>query len=346
MKKAVVFVEMVICFILFACAGVNLSEYTQKSLDTQTCNNKLPSYVVNKRKPKVAVLPPSDATVFAKSNLNLSSTCQENLTQLLAKTGTMEVVERSQLEKFMDEIKFEAGITGDIDAQKFMEIAKDVDYVFLGSISAASIGASFTEASTWTDKKGKLHYNPPSCMETGKVSINYRLVSFPSGKIVSTFPMSGEKISTRGVRSSYECVPRNTQLIYDAIFRAVDDSKEALVAALPVYGYVYKTMTSISDPNKRIAYITLGTQDGLSAGDNVDILEFTSERDPVSGAVINSEKQIAQCKVIENNLQPARSICVPAEGGAEPVLVKDAVKTKANTSFKRGLTKLWRQIGL
>ncbi len=345
-KKAVFFAEVLICLSLCACAGVNMSDYTRQSLDEQTCNNVLPSYVVNKRKPKVAVLPPSDATVFAKSNMNLSSTCQENLTQLLAETGSVEVVERGQLKQLMQEMKFESGVTGEIDAQKFMEIAKNVDYVLVGSISAASINASFTEASSWTDKKGVTHYSPPSCKETGNVSIDYRLVSFPSGKIVATLPMSGTKFSVRDVRSSYECAPRNTQLIYDAINRAVDDSKETLIADLPVYGYVYKTMTSASDPKKRLAYISLGTADGLSAGNKVDIMEFTSEKDPVSGTLINSETSVAECKVLENELTPDRSICVPDEEGSGNVHVKDAVKTQVNESVFRKINKLVRSTGL
>ena len=129
---------------IFLCSKLSISEFRQVAIDSKTASHQLPQYVIDKKKAKLAVLPPGDATQF-RNVCGLGQAAQENFTQTLAKIGTVEVVERSQLDAFMQEMKFQAGITSEVDANKFMQIAKGVDFVFVGAVSSAGVNASFTQ---------------------------------------------------------------------------------------------------------------------------------------------------------------------------------------------------------
>jgi hypothetical protein len=345
-EKLRIFMMFTVILFLFSCAkSINVAEYRQSAIDSKVATHQLPQYVIDKKKPKIAVLPPSDSTMFKNTTCGLSQAVHENFTQTIAKIGTIEIVERGQLEAFMQEMKFQAGITNEIDVDKFMNIAKDVDYVFVGSISSAGVKASYTPSSTWTDKKGKVHYSSPSCSNSGNIIANFRLVTFPSGSIQQVFQMDGQKSGSRNVSGSHQCnVQDPCGLLTLAIYRAIDDARESLAEAFPLYGYIYKTMTHKSNAKNRIAYINLGKIDGIEANSEVDIIEYVKEKDPVKGSETLVPRVIAECTVVDTDLLPDRSMCIIPEDASEAVLVKHSVRTKVKTSVFRGMQKIYRKI--
>lgn len=348
-RRRIVFMSafMSIAFIASSCAPtLSVSEFRQTPVDSKTATHQLPQYVIDKKKAKLAVLPPGDATQY-RNVCGLGNAAQENFTQTLAKIGTVEVVERSQLDVFMQEMKFQAGITSEIDANKFMQIAKGVDFVFVGGVSSAGVNASFTAGGMRKNIfTGKDYYANPTCTETGKVLVNYRLITFPSGSVQQVFQLDGQKTTLpRNVSSSYDCRVQNPcGLLQEAVYRAIDDVRESLAEAFPVYGYIFKTMTHKSKPKNRIAFLSLGKADGVEAGGAVDIVEFVSEKDPVKGTTALVPRVLAECTVTETELFPDRSICLIPEESADIVFVKHAVRTKSKTSVFRGIQKIYRKV--
>ncbi len=323
---------------------VNLAEYQETKIDKEVASHELPEYIVKGIKPKVAILPPENATELAKK-CNLSEAALDSMMQVLGSIGSLELVERGRLNKIMEELKFQAGVTGQVDYEKFKQIAKDIDYLFIGTISSTGTRARFTEARRWTDSKGNVYYSPPSCSEQGVVSLSFRVISFPEGRIIKTYMMKGQKTISREVRSPSQCYVQDPcGLLGEAVYRAIDNKKEDFIKDFPAYGYVYKTMTHIKDKNKRIAFITLGTNAGLKPGHKVDIVEFRKETDPVKGTETLTPYTIAECTVVETELKPDKSICLVEGEQAQKVRVKHAVKTKPNVGFFRMLQKGWRAI--
>jgi hypothetical protein len=319
--------------------GLNLARYHDAGIDDKTCQTELPVYVKEKKRPRVAVLPISDTSQF-KSSLNLGPAAQDTLTQLIAASGGVEVLERSQLESFMQEMKFQGGMGAEVDPEQFIKIAKDIDTVFVGAISSATVASSFTEARTWTDKKGKTHTSSPSCAEEGKVAINIRALSSPSGTIQNSFQVKGRKHFSREVRSSSECKVQNPGgLLSESVNKAIDDAKEDIANTFPSLGYIYKTQTDNSDPKQRIAYINLGKSDGLVPGNKVDIIEYVQEMDKVRGTTRIVPKVITEALVSETQFLPDSSILVIPEETSDCVLVGQAVRTKANVSVMRMINK-------
>lgn len=327
-------------FLLSGCVTtLDLARLHETQLDEMNAKHELPGYIKDKKRPRVAILPISDSSQYSKT-LNLSQTAQDTLTQLIVTSGGVEVMERAQLDSFMEEMKFKAGVGVEVDADKFAEIARDVDTVFVGTISSAAATASFTDARSWTDKKGKSHYSPPSCSEVGSVAINFRALASPSGTIQNTFQVKGRSSRSREVGYSGECkVQSPGGLLSEAINKALDDAREDIANTFPATGYIYKTMTDKSDPGKRIAYINLGKNDGLEPGNKVDIIEFTQEKDRVKGGTRTVERPVAEAVVSETQFLTDTAILIVPEQAADRVLVGLAVKTKANVTFFRMINK-------
>ena len=329
---------------LVSCAQkVNLANYQKMTADNQMASHTLPAHVLKESKAKLAILPPSSMTNLYPQ-CNLSNSAQESLVTTIAKIGGLDIVERSQIQSFMQETKFQASISGDIDMQKFQKIASDIDYVMVGSVASAGVNATFSEGRRWKDDKGQQRYSPPTCAEQGKVKITYRLVS-PSGNILKVFDMDGQKSSSGEVRYSSDCHVKNPcGALGEAIYRAVDDNLENFFEAFPSYGYIYKTLTNPKNPKERLAFISLGTSNNIKAGDKVDLIKFSQEKNPVTGKDMTNSDIISECTVLENDLQDKRSICMIEEEAADKVNVKHAVKTKVNSNVFRSLQKGGRML--
>jgi len=343
---------MATAFIVSSCASkVTVAEFRQEPLDSKTASHQLPQYVIDKKKAKLAVLPPGDATQF-RDVCGLAKSAHENLAQTLAKIGTVDVVERGQLDAFMQEMKFQAGITNEIDANKFMEIAKGIDYVFVGSISSASATCSRAEnvdlLGTLLAKKGEGIKTEQVCRDQGRVLINYRVIEFPSGKVKHVFTLNGQKTINRNI--SYADMVMGCKLqdpcgiLQEATYRAIDDAKESLTETFSTYGYIFKTITHKSNKKNRIAFLSLGKADGLEAGSAVDIIEFITEKDPIKGTESAVARVVAECIVTETELLNDRSICIISEENADSVFVKHAVRTKSETGVFRGMQKIYRKV--
>jgi len=329
---------LIVFFVGCSPPKVSLMDYTVSDIDNKKAMHFIPDYIVQKKKPKVAVLPPSDNTPYSRCQLYINA--QEFLVQTLALAGNVELVERTHLNAIIDELKFRAGISGDIDPQRFAKIAEGVDFVFVGSISKAYTQARFTPASSWTDKKGKTHYTSASCSEEAETGLVFRLLEFPEGRIQKAFNMIGRQINYREVSSQYDCrIQDPCGLLNKAIEKAINNSKNEIINTFPVYGYIYKTMTNRKNPQERVAFITLGTSDGIKAGSMVEIIEFIKETDPIKNTDIITSKIIGECTISETDLHNDRSICIIGEDYANKVFTGHAVKTKFQESFWQRLTK-------
>lgn len=326
--------------LLSGCATtLDLGRYREIGIDEQNAKGELPHYVKEKKRPRVAVLPISDTSQY-KESLKLAEAVQDSLTQLLVSSGSVEVMERAQLDSFMQEMKFQAGVGVEVDPDQFARIAKDVDTVFVGAITSAGATAAFTEARSWTDKKGKKHHNPPSCAEQGKVIVNFRALASPSGTIMNSFQVKGQKSINREVRYSSECQVQNPGgLLSESIYKAVDDAREDIANTFPSFGYIYKTMTNKEEPKQRIAFINLGRRDGLEPGNKVDIIEFAEERDRVRGGTRPVMRVLTEAVISADQFLDESAVLFIPEEAYDRVLVGHAVRTKANVSMLRMLNK-------
>lgn len=325
---------VMLAFVSGCATTINLSKYNELEIDKKDCEIQPPDYIVSKKKPKVAILPVADVTDFEG---RLSKPAQETLTQTLTAGTGLEVVERSQMDKLFEEAKFKSNVGGDIDPEALVNLAKEIDFVILGSVSSAATGAKFTEASTYKDKKGKVHEIAPSCTISGEATVNVRAVSTATGAIYKVFtPFKGRVSGSTEVRGSHECRVRDPfQLALEATAKSIENGRDSFMDAFPNFGYVSKTMTNPKDGRDRVAQITLGRNDGLKPGDRVTLAKFVKSFDRIKKADSVSLQDLTEVQVSETGLGDEQSLVqIPEEVAAE-VTVGYIVKTKARRGFFR-----------
>ena len=331
MKFAAGVIAALSLFTITGCAHtVDVTKFQETALDQKVADILPPQYVIDKKQPKIAVLPLGEP---ARYTGKLSSGAQEALTQLVSKTCGMEVVERSQAQKLFDEKKFVWSLDLGADMSGLMKMAQGIDYVVLGSITNPSVGAEFHPSQTSCDKKGRCSTSEPYCSTSGNATVNIRIVNSTTGSIAQSFePFKGS--SGNSYRTSYasQCKVENpTELVNSAVADAIKRAKKPFVEAFPRYGYLYKTMTG--PDGKRIAYVNLGKLDGVKPGDDVELIKYVKEVDRIRKKSRLTTQKIADVKIAETDLQDDRSIIIIPGDYSSQIMPGLAVKTKYNSSF-------------
>jgi hypothetical protein len=338
MLKLLFFTVACGCMVVSGCSSaVRVANYKELDCDLKQCEIKPPEYIINKKKPRVAVLPIGDNTEF---DGKLSLPAQETLTQVISQGTGLEVVERGQLTKLMQEYNFGSNM-GALEGLDLTNLAKNLDFIILGSVTSASVGAEFTEARSWVDKKGNRQTSAPSCNFSAEAVVNIRSVSASTGTVTKVFPSFKGKVSNSSeVRSVSQCQVANPiQLATKAVIKAIDRSKEDLQDAFPNNGYIYKTMTDPQNPRSRIAYVTLGKSDGVNSGDKVVLAKYVKEVDRIKGTDVLKTIDVGLAVVSETDLKDDSCIVLISEEHSDQVVPGYVVKTKSNASFFRSINK-------
>lgn len=309
---------------------VEVAKFKESALDRRVTDILPPKHVIDKKQPKVAILPFGEPAEYAG---RLSAGAQEGITQIASKVCGMEVVERGQAQKLFDEKKFVWSLDLGADFSEIMHMAQGIDYVVLGSITNTAVEADFTPARTTCDKKGKCWTSDPSCSVKAIATVNVRVINAATGAVAQAFdPFNGSVSNYSKVESGYACRVRNpAPLINQAVADAVKRAKKPFIEAFPRYGYLYKTLTG--PDGQRIAYVNIGKLDGVKGGDDVELIRYVKEVDRVKRTEELTVQKIADVKIADTDLQNSRSIIIIPEEYSSQIMPGLAVKTKYNGNF-------------
>ncbi|SOB77109.1 hypothetical protein SAMN04488490_2873 [Marinobacter sp. LV10R510-11A] len=182
-----------------------------------------------------------------------------------------ELVDRTLAAELKDEVlRAEMGGAG---AYKGAPVA---DYAIKTTVTQASFGTSFTEASSWTDDDGKRRTTPPKCSYSGKVSISVNVYTVPELTRVKSFRGQGSESSSEETRNS-NCPANGGNLVRAAAKDSVYEVQEELKAFFSPTGYVlegYKT-----SEGKFVLKTSLTSDLGAKAGGNVRLINVTADGD-------------------------------------------------------------------
>jgi len=318
---------------------IQLSNYRDLDPDNRITEIKPPEYILNKKKPKIAILPVEDVTEFKGA---LAKPADEAISQTLSSGTGLEIVERAQVSKLFEEAKFKSNLGGKMDYNFLTNLVDSVDFVVLGSVTSATVGTKFTEASTYKDQNGKTHRISPSCAFSSRALVNIRIVSAGNGSIYKAFePFQGRISGSTEVRWASECRIQNpNQLAIRATIDAIDKARDDFMDAFPIYGYVSKTMTNPKDFRDRIAFISLGRVDGLKFGDKLILAKYEKRYDRIKNSESFVIRDLVEVEVNETGLSDKECLIrIPTEFSAE-VIPGYIVKTKADRSAFKSFRKL------
>lgn len=248
----------------------------------------------------------------------LEEALTEQMTSLIAVTRRFEVVERSQLEKVLEEQKL--GLAGIIDEATAIEVGKilGAEIMVVGSIT----DAGYSQSEAVNEEEGYVEIT-----WTGRVTVSGRFVDIETGQVIlsKVVRTTAEESDTERVKSDLETLGDLLSNIVrgrdparqehyrrrgeQAVSRANEDAGISLVRAffseLPLIGYVIAVQGNE-------VMVDLGREIGLKSKVNLLVYrEGEAVKHPVTGETVTTQKRelgYLQVTDIDDRLSSTKSI--------------------------------------
>jgi TolB-like protein len=250
----------------------------------------------------------------------------------LADMGGADVYSRTDLDKVMQEQKFQQ--SGLVDENTMVQVGKlaGVKYIITGSIDSVTqkyedyTGAAQAATNGGQQKQQdigsmlfKAALNAGASAASGmKITtrVTFKVIDVETGKIVASVQKEETKNIGQIKNPTYDQVIGG---IKDDIMEALDDAKEELSDFFGVKGYITQ-VRSDKEHKKYIAQINLGKKDKVKPGQTFKVYSFEENEDPVSGEVTCDKTTMnVELKVSDNQLQDKKAWTV-ADGEDAPNL--------------------------
>lgn len=181
------------------------------------------------------------------------------------------LVDRSLAAELKDEVlRAEMGGAG---AYKGAPVA---DYAVKTTVTQASFGSSFSEASSWVDDDGEQHTTPPKCNYSSTVAISVDVYTVPELNRVKSFRGEGSESSSEETRSS-NCAANGGNMVRAAATDSVYEIQEDLKAFFSPIGYVMSGYEISED--EYVLKTSLTSDLGAKPGRGVRLINVTAEGD-------------------------------------------------------------------
>ncbi len=279
-------------------------------------------------KTKVVLTRIDDTDFTLARQANLGQSLLVELEQRLGKSGTVEILDRDIARKFEEEIRLSEMNADSQMSEIELSIAK---YAISGNLSNAQFTSQFVQTAKWVDKKGKVYVIPAHYNYTASVKGVLKIYAIPSMKIVKTIGFSGS--STRREDSKYygdDYLPSDTVgMINKAGSSAIYSTRYEFKNFLAPKGYI---MEQRDDEDRSILLVNIGSDDGLSTGDDVKIYSTKSTLNPLTDEEEIHDTVVAE-GIVSDKLSKHRAWII-VEEKTNAVKLGDYVK--ANYSFGFG----------
>ncbi len=255
-------------------------------------------------------------------NAKLSESVEDGVTNELVNMGGSRVFTRKEMEKILNEQKFQrSGLVDDTQLVRLGKIA-GVKYVITGSVNNVNL--------TWKNyntkeisKQGWVGAITGGIMATQEgwniaADIALRILDVETGEILLSEVVSGRNIIGKIPYPNYDALIGS---IKKAAAKALEDARPKLSKWFTVKGYIRQTRTS-EDGKERSANINIGEKKGLKPGSRLIVYTFEEmeDEDPQSGrkTVTCSVMKLPVELVVTDQLQADNS-WVMIQGDAKAV---------------------------
>lgn len=278
-------------------------------------------------KTKVVLTRIDDKNFKLARKANLGQSLRVELERRLAKSGTVEILDRRIAKKFENEIRL-SELNEQSQMSEFeLSVAK---YAISGNISNAQFTSQFVQIKKWTTKEGKVYVIPAHYNYTASVSGLLKIHLIPSMKVVKTISFSGT--SSRSEDSKYygdNHLPSDTLgMINKAGSSAIYSTRYDFKNFLAPKGYI---MQQRDDEDKSILEVNIGSADGLRKGDDVKVFSVKNIINPLT-----EEEELHHVKVadgiVSNKLTPHRAWII-VEDKTSAVKIGDYIKANYSWGF-------------
>ncbi len=277
------------------------------------------------RRTRVVVMQPTDAP--ASRGAGLAETAAAALETLLGKGG-VEVVDRKMAGRLDQELRL-IETRGASSSYNGPDVA---DFAITVVMGTASWGSSYNEASTYTDKKGKVTYIPPSYTYYGKSNMTLRIYELPSLRMVTSIPAEGA-VSVGDQRYAAQQA-QGVPLMRSATEGGIGGKRAEVLNELSPKGYISERRTR---DKKTIFKALISKNTGAKKGDNVEIITLRRSVDSLTKRTTTDQTLVASGRVSDVIGDESSWIIVDDEKAAAQVRRGDIVRVKHSRSFFEGL---------
>jgi len=224
---------------------------------------------------KVVIFKAEDSNVDLAKSAKLGHSVASTLETFISETSA-EIVDRSIAQKLKAEIQL-AEMKGKSEYQG----PNIADYAITGTISNASVGSKFTEASSWKDEKGEWHTSPATCKYSANVKGNLRIYKLPAldfAKAINIDDGVSATQETRNSRCPYSLQAQQS-LVQEAASSAVKDARIEFQNYFAPKAYILEHRFS---DGEHIFKLNHGKDLGFESQSELTIFHLESSRNPLT----------------------------------------------------------------
>jgi curli biogenesis system outer membrane secretion channel CsgG len=219
-------------------------------------------------------------------NAKLSESVEDGVINELVNMGGSEVFTRNEMQKVLEEHKFQA--SGLVDEKSLIQFGKlaGVKFIVTGSVNNVNLKwVSLEETKRGLQKHlGLIGSIAAAGMEQQEgwnidTDIALRIIDVETGKIVFTKSVTGKHIIGKTPYPNYDALIGG---IKKAAQKAIADARPELSRWFTLRGYILQTRTS-PDGKQRAALVNLGYKHGLKEDMQLIVYTFHEIEDPNSG---------------------------------------------------------------
>jgi len=261
--------------VLFTGCGssIKLAEFKKVSMPK---SKFMPSQAeMQHKKSGVIVVKFDENEIALAKQAKLGNTLATQVDTELSKTKMVNIIKRVKNTSLTDEIK-----ASEIASKLGVDVGS-AQYLITGKISNASYTHSFTEASSYQDKKGRIHRIPASHKYKGCSVGNIKIYGLPTLNMVQSIPFNNCRTKSEDARSSTTFTKRDDALVRKSAVAAINSSSKGFKNFFAAKGYIFEKRTNKDEDS--IVKVTIGSKTGAKKGEDINFYTKRASYNELTG---------------------------------------------------------------
>lgn len=245
-------------------------------------------------------------TISREVNAKLGESVAETVVSEIASIGGMKIYTRRDLEKVLQEQKFQ--MSGLVDPNTAVEIGRlaGVRYIITGAVNNVNLkwvsledakGLAKGLLGTW----GSVLAAGAATQEGWNVTVDVviKVIDAETGEVLLSKEVSGREVMGKTPTFNYDSIIGG---IKKAVAEAVEDIRPEISQLFPLRGYIIQLRTA-PDGKERYALINVGGKQGVKEGQEFYVIEFQEIKDPITGRSTCDQIKLPITLVVSNQVQ-------------------------------------------
>ena len=245
-------------------------------------------------------------TTSREVNANLGPAVAEAVVAELANIGGMKIYTRRDLQKVLEEQKFQ--MSGLVDPNTAVQIGQlaGVRYIVTGAINNINLRWVNVPRSAKEELQKRLGLIGTALAIGAStqegwnltVDLTVKIIDAQTGQVILSKQVSGREVIGK--------VPLNFDVVIGAAKKAakeaIEDIRPEVSKLFPLRGYIVQLRTA-PDKSSRYALINVGSKHGVKEGQKFYVIDFQVVEDPLSGRTTCDQVKLPVTLVVSNQIQ-------------------------------------------